>query len=136
VFVALSLTNPTFRVNPAGAAETVVVARAKKGTAFVYSLSEAARVLFTIESRTTGRKVGTTCRKTSRSNRTRPHCTRFVSVGRFAQDANAGANRKTFSGKIGTKTLTPGRYRATLRATDAAGNQSANRQVSFTVVLR
>jgi hypothetical protein len=102
----------------------------------VYSLSEAARVLFTIESRTTGRRVGNTCRKTSRSNRTRPHCTRFVSVGSFAQNASSGANRKTFSGKIGTKTLAPGRYRATLRATDAAGNRSAISRVGFTVVLR
>jgi VCBS repeat-containing protein len=134
VFVSLSLTNTTFRVNPTGAAETIVVARAKKGTAFVYSLSEAARVLFTIEVRTAGRKVGTTCRKTSQSNRSRPHCTRFVSVGRFAQNSVKGANRKTFSGKVGTKTLTPGSYRTTLWATDAAGNRSAVARATFRVV--
>jgi VCBS repeat-containing protein len=137
VFVALRLTNSTFRVNSAGASETVVVARlAKKGTAFVYSLSEAARVLFTIESRQSGRRVGTTCRKPTKSNRTRPRCTRFVNVGSFAQNAIAGSNRKTFSGKIGTKSLSPGSYRATLRATDAAGNRSSLERVSFRVVRK
>jgi hypothetical protein len=41
-----------------------------------------------------------------------------------------------FSGKIGRKTLRPGRYRASLRARDAAGNRSAVKRLKFRVVRR
>jgi hypothetical protein len=42
--------------------------------------------------------------------------------------------RTRFSGRIGRRKLAPGRYRATLGATDAAGNRAAVRRVSFTIV--
>jgi hypothetical protein len=136
LITAATLTNKIFRVNAAGIAEPLVAARAKKGTTFVYTLSEDARVLFTVESKLKGRKVGTKCKKPTPSNKTRPSCTRYVKVGSFGQDGKTGVNRKTFSGKIGTKSLKPGTYRATLRATDAAGNASALKRLSFKVVRR
>jgi hypothetical protein len=49
-------------------------------------------------------------------------------------NAKAGANRKRFSGRIGRTTLSPGPYRATLVARDAAQNASAPRRLSFRVV--
>src|SRR5829696_8585730 len=48
-FASASLTNRTFAVNPRGAAETPVTARAKRGTTFKYALSEDSRVVFRIE---------------------------------------------------------------------------------------
>jgi hypothetical protein len=57
-------------------------------------------------------------------------------VGRFAQDGAAGRNRKRFSGKIGARTLRRGNYRATLIATDAAGNRSRKRLLNFAIVRR
>lgn len=135
-FLSARLTNTTFRVNTSGAAERPVAARAKKGTTFVYRLSESARVVFRIRSKKKGRKVGRRCVKPTRRNRARPVCTRFVEVGAFAQNATAGLNRKRFSGKIGRKRLRPGNYRATLIATDAAGNVSRRRFLNFRVVRR
>jgi hypothetical protein len=138
VFLAARLTNTTFAVDPKGAAEKAVAAaaRAKKGTKFVYRMSEASRVVFTIERRQAGRRVGKTCRKPSATNRRRKACTRFVSVGRFAHNASAGTNSHKFSGKIGKRRLGRGRYRATLRAKDPAGNASSPKRLSFRVVRR
>jgi hypothetical protein len=120
VIVAARLTNKTFRVNSTGVAETLVSAakRAKKGTTFVYTLSEKARVVFTIEKRKKGKRA------------------RFSRVGRFAQNGKLGVNRKKFSGKLGRKKLKAGRYRANLKATDAAGNVSVVKRLSFKVVRR
>jgi hypothetical protein len=135
-FLSARLTNTTFRVNPSGAAETPVAARAKKGTTFVYSLSEDARVVFKVEQRTTGRRVGTKCQKTTKRNKSRRKCTRYVRIGSFAHAGKQGTNRKSFSGKIGRKVLRPSRYRATLTATDADGNASKVKRLNFRVVAR
>jgi hypothetical protein len=43
---------------------------------------------------------------------------------------------KKFSGKIGRRRLKPGRYRATLVATDAARNASKPKRLRFRVVRR
>jgi hypothetical protein len=136
VFFAARLTNTTFAIDPRGAPEKAVAASAKRGTKFVYRVSEASRVLFTIERKQGGRKVGKTCRKPSRTNRRRKACTRFATVGRFAQAAAAGPNTNRFSGRISKRKLKPGRYRATLRAKDPAGNASAAKRLNFTVVRK
>jgi hypothetical protein len=111
------LSNKTFAVDPKGAREPVVNARAKakKGTRIVYSLSEPARAVFTIE-----RKVKK----------------RFVQAGSFAQDGAAGANTRKWSGKIGSKGLKPGSYRVSIVAKDAAGNASKAKRLSFKIVAR
>jgi hypothetical protein len=130
------LTNTTFAVDRSGTAETPVTARAKKGTTFVYSLSENARVVFKIEQRTTGRRVGSKCVKATKRNKSRRKCTRYVTIGSFAQAGKTGTNRKKFSGKIGRKVLRPSRYRATLTATDVDGNASKVKRLNFRVVAR
>ena len=53
---------------------------------------------------------------------------------RVCPGANAGRNRKRFSGRIAGRRLSPGRYRAALVATDAAGNASKPKRVAFRVV--
>jgi hypothetical protein len=130
------LTNSVFAVNLSGAAEKPVAARPKKGTTFVYTLNEPARVVFTIAQKASGRRVRGKCRKPTRRNRSARKCTRFVKRGAFAQNGKLGQNRKKFSGKIGRKKLRPGRYRATLVARDAAGNRSKPKRLNFRVVRR
>jgi hypothetical protein len=133
---ATSLTNRRFAVDRKGAAEPLVTARARKGTTFAYTLSEPARVLFRVEKKTAGRRSGGKCVKRSRRVRRGRACTLWVPKGAFAQDGAAGANTKPFSGKLGKRRLTPGSYRATLTATDAAGNASKARRLAFRVVAR
>jgi hypothetical protein len=50
------------------------------------------------------------------------------------RSAPAGANRHAFSGRIGNRPLPPGRYRATITATDAAYNRSRSKEVDFRIV--
>ena len=136
LLTSVSLTNTTFAVRPRGAAEVPVTARAKRGTVFRYTLSEDARVVFTITRATIGRRVGGSCRRRTNANRSRRRCTRYVRAGRFAKQSATGANRHRFSGRIGRRSLRPGKHRATLVATDAAGNRSAPRRLGFTIVKR
>jgi hypothetical protein len=131
----LALSNTRFRVAPGA---TPVSARARRvplGTTFRYSLSERARVTITIERARPGRRVGRRCVRPTRSNRRRRRCTRYVRAGALTRrNQGPGRVRTRFSGRIGRRKLAPGRYRATLGATDAAGNRAAVRRVSFTIV--
>jgi hypothetical protein len=140
-FLAASLSPRKFRVDPKGPAETPVVAAKKKkkkkaprGTTFTYRLSEDARVVFTIQRIRKGRRVHKKCVKPTKKNRKKKACKRFKRAGRFAQQASAGVNTKRFSGRIGKKKLRPGRYRATLVATDGQGNASKPKRLKFRVV--
>jgi hypothetical protein len=108
---------------------------AKAGSAFRYVLSERARVTIRIERRGPGRRVGRKCRAASPRLHKHKSCARYTSVGTLTRRARpAGRKATAFSGRIGKKALRPGRYRATLRATDAAGNRSAVRRITFRVV--
>ena len=122
-----------FEVDPKGTKETAVKS-ARKGTAFKFALSEAATVTYTIERRTSGRRVGGKCVKKTRSNAKRKKCGRFRRVGAFRAPGSAGGNAKRFSGRIGKVTLRPGSYRALLIAVDTAGNRSQPGRISFTVL--
>jgi hypothetical protein len=105
-------------VAPRGPAENPIASRVRRGTSFRYTLSEPARVTIRIERRK---------RKGRRGKK-------FVGAGAFAAAAIAGPNRRRFSGRIGKRRLKPGRYRATLTATDAAGNASQPKRLSFRVL--
>ncbi len=135
-FVAAALSPRTFAVDRRLASEIAISAqrRVRRGTTIRYRLSEAARVVFAIQRATSGRRVGSRCRKPSPSNRRRARCTRWVVVARFAQQGVAGANQKRFGGRIGSRTLRTGRHRVVLVATDAAGNRSAPRRLPFRIV--
>ena len=50
--------------------------------------------------------------------------------------ARTGPNSKRFSGRIGRKVLALGSYRVTLVATDAVGNASKPRRLTFKIVRR
>jgi glucose/arabinose dehydrogenase len=132
VISAVSLKRSRFAV---GAGSTAVNATAR-GTTFRYTLSEAATVGIRIERQLAGRRVGRRCRAPSASNRSRPRCTRLALAGTLRRAGRQGSNSAAFTGRIGRGALLPGRYRATLAATDGAGNVSSGRSVEFTVVAR
>jgi hypothetical protein len=79
----------------------------RHGTRFRYTLSEPARVTLEIR-RARGRRT----------------------LARLTRMGASGPNRL----RIGKRTLRPGRYRAVLTATDAAGNRSARRAIRFRIV--
>jgi len=85
----------------------------KPGTAFVFNLNRAATVSISVKRLRRGAKV-VKLKRTSR----------------------AGGNRVRFTGRVGRRTLRPGRYRATLTALDATGARSPARAVTFRIVRR
>lgn len=105
-----------------------------RGSWLSYALSEPAAVTIVIARTASGRRVGRACRAATRANRTRPRCTRLVSVGTLRRDALQGLNRLAFTGRIGRRALAPGGYRATATATDAAGNISGPSTATFTIL--
>ncbi len=138
VIKGLSLSNRVFRVQqPAAASQRR--RRAPKGTKIRFRLSERALVLFTVERRVHGRRVGSRCRRLTRRNRGRPSCARFQRVGRFQRaGAAAGVNRVPFSGRLrmGSRpiALPPARYRLNLAAEDLRGNRSKTSRIGFRIV--
>jgi hypothetical protein len=117
-----------FSVQPGPAAAV------KRGTTFHYQLSEAATVRVALSRRSGGRTVGGRCRRRSRANRGRPPCILYRKVGSFSQLGAAGSNTRRFGGTIGGRKLNPGTFGASFVATDAVGNRSRRKSLSFTIV--
>ena len=136
---SLAMTNRVFAV---ARGRTAVNARAKtkrakKGTAFRFTSTEAGTATIRIERRTTGRRRGRRCVKQTKRNRKARKCTRYVAAGRaLKRTAASGKTTVRFSGRIGRKALKPGRYRARLVVTDAARNSSQPKTITFRVVKR
>ena len=129
-----SMTRRRFRV---GRSRTPRTALAPRGTTFRFRLSELATVRIAIQRALPGRRVGRRCRRPTRRLRNRRRCTRFVRRGTLTRrNLKAGSRRVRFSGRIGRVALKVSRYRATISATDPAGNRSRSRRVTFRVVRR
>jgi hypothetical protein len=113
-----------------------LVAKRSVGTVFRFSLSEPAAVSVRFARARPGRRVRGRCRKPGRKRGRR--CTRFVTVkGAISVTGRGGSNKLRFQGRISRKLrLKPGRYRATLLATDAAGNRSRAIRATFRIVRR
>ena len=105
----------TFRV---GAGRTPVATRAKAGTTFKFRLSEAAKVAIKISRVRHGKRK------------------RLVARGTLRRTLGAGKRKVKFTGRIGKKKLAPGRYVATIRATDYARHKSKKKSVKLHVVRR
>lgn len=84
------------------------------GATVRYRLSEAAVVRFTV------RRAGG---RSSRALR-----------GVMVHSGRSGANRFAFTGRMGARKLSPGRYQLVARATDAAGNSSVTERIPFQVI--
>jgi DNA-binding beta-propeller fold protein YncE len=134
-----SLSRKRFRV---GKTRAPISARRRhrgspSGSRFRFKLSERADVRIVIERALRGRKVGKLCKTPSRKLHKRRPCTRYKrSATLRRKNRAAGRNTISFSGRIGRRALKPGRYRATIRAMDPAGNRSKARRASFTIVRR
>lgn len=118
-----SLSRRVFRV---GSRPTPLVTgsrrRAPAGTTLRFTLSEAARVKIAIEQRLRGRRVGRRCRPATRRLRKRRACVRWKRAGMLTRDLGAGQVRVPFSGRVGRRALSAGRYRFVITAEDASGN--------------
>jgi len=135
----LGLTNNPFVVG--GSTPTFGVAakkttKHKKGTTFQYTLSEPATVRVVISQTRSGRRKGKRCLAPTRKLRKARKCTRTSVKGTLTRTSHQGANRVAFSGRIGSRKLAPGRYQATLTATDPAKNASKPKTIAFTIVKR
>jgi hypothetical protein len=106
-------------------------------SSFRFRLSERAAARVLIERALAGRRVGRRCVAPTRKLRKRARCTRLTRVGTLTyRNRPPGANRIPFSGRIGRRALAGGSYRATITATDAAGNRSRPRRAVFRIVRR
>jgi hypothetical protein len=134
---ALTLTHSVFAVGSAATplTGTTSATRPKVGTTFAFQLDQAATVKIALVRLTAGRRVAGICKPPSRARRHKPKCTRTVAVGTLTRAAHAGLNKLPFSGRIGSRKLKPGRYRAAFTASNAAGT-SAPSSLSFRIVRR
>jgi hypothetical protein len=128
---AVSLTNRSFAPTGVRAKSRKRVAR---GTTFRFTLSESAKVRIAFERRTGGRRVGGKCLAPTRARRNRRACTRYVAIGSISASGVAGRNSVKFSGRLKGRPLAVGAYRATLAATDSAGQRSQPATLRFSVV--
>lgn len=132
VVLAFSISPLRFAV---GRAATPRIAKARRGARFRYGLSELATSRIRIDRILPGRRSGRSCVKPNRSLAGHRRCTRYVKAGVLTRRNQAsGKQTVRFSGRIGRRALRRGRYRATIRATDAAGNRSRPKRLRFKVV--
>ena len=127
----VSLTNRVF-----AARGTPKPPRIPRGTRFRFTLSENSTVRVAIDRIKPGRRVKGRCVKPRPRFRKRPRCKRYIRRGSLSHAGKTGANTLRFSGRLRGKALAPGRYRATLRATDSAGQKSKRSRVRFRIVRR
>jgi virginiamycin B lyase len=104
------------------------------GTNFKFTLSEAASVELKMEKRLPGKRHGVACVKPRRELNSKKNCVRYRTAGVLNRISAIGANTVPFSGRIGKRALSPGRYRLSVTATDAAGNASAVATTTFGVL--
>ncbi len=110
---------------------------ARRGSRLRFTLSEPAGVRIVIERARPGRRVGRRCKAPTRRLRQRRRCTRYARAGTLTRrNLPTGRSTIAFSGRIGRRALAPGAYRATITATDPAGNRSKAKRATFTIVSR
>ncbi len=140
VVSGFGLTNNPFVVGGStpifGTAAAKNTKKHKLGTTLRYTLSEAATVRIVITQARSGRRRGKRCVAPTRSLRRARKCTRTLTRGTLTRTSHQGKNRVAFSGRIGSRKLAPGRYQATLTATDPAKITSKPRTITFMIVRR
>jgi hypothetical protein len=105
------------------------------GTTFSFKLNEPARVSFAFTQRVGAREVKGKCVAQTKNNHHKPACKRTVTHGTLTFTAHAGMNKVVFQGRISaSKKLKLGRYTLVITATNAAGQSSKPRSLSFTIV--
>ena len=111
--------------------------RTRRGSRLRFTLSEPAGARIQIERARHGRRVGKRCKPPTRRLRKRHRCTRHKLIGALTRrNLPAGPNTIPFSGRIGRRALAAARYRATVTATDPAGNRSRPTSATFAIARR
>jgi hypothetical protein len=106
------------------------------GARVFFTLSEAARVTFTVERPTRGIRRGRSCvsRPKGPQPRAKP-CIRYAGMrGGFAQQGVAGLNGFRFMGRLRGRSLPRGDYRLVASARDPAGNASIPARRPFRII--
>jgi len=107
-----------------------------QGTSFQFTFSEAAKLQIVFQHATGGLRSGARCVAPTAKLR-RKHarrCTRTLTVGTLIRaHEGAGPDSLAFSGRIGSKALSPGAYRALFSAS-AGGLTSTPVALSLTIV--
>jgi hypothetical protein len=132
VLSGLSVSPTSFRASTS--AKTITK---RAGATVKYKLTRAARVRFTVQRSTKGRRVHGTCVAAKRSNAGKPACVRYVTMtGSLTHVSKTGANSFRFAGRIGGHALRAGSYRLRAVATDAGGRRSVAKLVRFRIAKR
>jgi hypothetical protein len=129
--LSFSMLRSSFAV---GSAATPIKAAAKKpktGSAFRFKLGIPGGVTIRIDALLPGRRSKGKCVRPTSKLKNAKRCTRAVKKGTLTRTGKAGDNSIAFSGRIGTKALPPGSYRATLAAPEAK-----SRTATFRIVKR
>jgi trimeric autotransporter adhesin len=138
--VAPSITNATQSHSRwrEGKALASVARRSKRpplGTTFSFTLNEQAKVSFSFTQRVGGREVKHKCVAQTNKNRRKHACARTVTRGTLSFTGRAAANKVSFQGRIShSLALRPGTYTLLIAAVNSAGQRSAPKQLSFTIV--
>lgn len=104
------------------------------GTTFSFALNEQASVSFAFTQQVGARKVNGKCVAQTRKNRRKRACRRTVTPGTLSFTGHAGTNRVFFQGRASRSKLKPGSYTLVITATNAAGQHSSPKRLSFTIV--
>jgi sugar lactone lactonase YvrE len=125
----------TWRVGGELATFTEKKKRPPVGTRFSFVLDQPARVSLAFVQELAGRKVKARCLTPTTANRRKHTCQRKVPVARLTVTAHRGSNQLAFQGRVSrSKKLRPGHFTMLITATNAAGQRSAPRSLSFTIV--
>ena len=135
VLSKLSLSAKRFRL-AAGKTASAAKKATPKGTRIRFTLSAPATVALRFERRSSGRRVGKACLAATAKRAKRKRCTRYLTRFTLLRTVKqAGAVSVAFTGRMGKRRLSPGRYRVVLTATNAGGASKAL-TAAFTVVRR
>jgi hypothetical protein len=129
---ALRLSPRAFRAKSNG--PSIATAR---GARIRYFTSEPTTTTFRVDRLAAGRRVGKRCVRPTKRNRKRSSCVRRVRVrGSFAHHDPGGAVSLRFSGRVGGRRLSPGRYLLVAHVRDDAGNPGRPAQAPFRIARR
>jgi hypothetical protein len=123
-----------------GRAVSLAQAAVARGATIRYRLRRPARVTMRLYRRATGRRArrGTAtarCAAPTHGNARRRRCTRYVASGQIVvDDHHAGAQHVRFSGVIGGRALSPGRYVLIAFARDRTGRINGPARAAFRIV--
>ncbi len=105
------------------------------GTTFGFTVDEPATMRLAFTQTTSGRRVARGCIAQNNHNQRQPKCARTMIAASLQFAVRAGSHRLRFQGRISSRRrLTPGRYTLVITAINTAGQRSAQRTLTFTIV--